>query len=170
MYMLWSIEFISLCAKPDRTHVLCTWVLWVFAWASKPRVDKFTWKHLNFCDDSLFFVNNTQARRQGNSRGFTRTPFLASKRFYIHRSTVHFECPTVWNWSSSLDAIENHRRPHNQRGMRARISCLRRCDEGRNVTISAAQEFTNCLPSDVTTPAVLPTLVPSLLEIRSQLA
>lgn len=119
MYMLWSIEFISLCAKPDRTHVLCTWVLWVFAWASKPRVDKFTWKHLNFCDDSLFFVNNTQARRQGNSRGFTRTPFLASKRFYIHRSTVHFECPTVWNWSSSLDAIENHRRPHNQRGMRA---------------------------------------------------
>ena len=33
-----------------------------------------------------------------------------------------------------------------------------------------AQEITSCLPSDDTLPAVLPTLVLSLLEIQIQLA
>ena len=32
---------------------------------------------------------------RGGSRGFTQTPLLTSKRFYIHRSTVHFKCPTI---------------------------------------------------------------------------
>ena len=32
---------------------------------------------------------------RGGSRGFGRTPLLASKRFHMHRLTVHFKCPTV---------------------------------------------------------------------------
>ena len=43
-----------------------------------------------------------QARRQGGSRGFARTPLLTSKRFYVHHLTVHFKRPTVWKRSSSL--------------------------------------------------------------------
>ena len=76
--------------------------------------------------------------REGGSRGFevvcSNPPFLASKRFYMHRLTVHFKCPTVWNWSTSLDAIENYCRQNNsscsyasllmedQRGICARIN------------------------------------------------
>ena len=48
----------------------------------------------------------------GGSRGFARTPLLISKRFYIHRLAVHFKCPTVRKWSSSLASIENHRCPN----------------------------------------------------------
>ena len=48
---------------------------------------------------------------RGGSRGFARTPLVASKGFFIHHITAHFKCPTVGNWStSSLAAIENHRK------------------------------------------------------------
>ena len=44
--------------------------------------------------------------RGGGSRGFERTPFLASRRFIYTALTVHLKCPTVGRWStSSLTAI-----------------------------------------------------------------
>ena len=60
-----------------------------------------------------------QGRRQGGggggSRGFVRTPLLASKNFIYTALTGHFKCPTVGKWSStctsSLAAVENHRCP-----------------------------------------------------------
>ena len=48
----------------------------------------------------------------GGSRGFARTPLLASKDLIYTALTVHFKCPTVGKWSTScLAAIENHRCP-----------------------------------------------------------
>ena len=35
-------------------------------------------------------------------QGFAQTPLLTSKRFSIHPLTIHFKCPTVWKWSTSL--------------------------------------------------------------------
>ena len=52
----------------------------------------------------LYLGCNRLVGREG-LRGFTLTP-LGSNRFYMHRLT---EYPTVWNWSSSFDAIENQR-------------------------------------------------------------
>ena len=54
-------------------------------------------------------VYSCQARRQGGFKGVCLNP---CKRFYTHCLTVHFEYPTIWNWSNSLDAIENHRCPN----------------------------------------------------------
>jgi len=145
MYMLWSIEFISLCAKPDRTHVLCTWVLWVFAWASKPRVD------INLLGSIWIFVMilcslwiTHRPVGRGIRGGTLEPPFWPPKDFiytaqlYI-LSVLPFEIgPVAW-MLLRITAV------HTTSSECARISCLRRCDEGRNVTISAAQEFTNCL-------------------------
>ena len=49
-------------------------------------------------------------RPVGMQWGFTRTPLLASKRFYVHRLAARFKCPTVGNGPlvCSLAAIENH--------------------------------------------------------------
>ena len=51
----------------------------------------------------------------GGSRGFVRTPLLASKNFIYTALTGHFKCPTVGKWSTtgtnSLAAVENHRCP-----------------------------------------------------------
>ena len=111
-------------------------------------------------------------------RGLEQTLLLSSKRFYMHHLTVHFERSTIWNWFSSLHAIENHCRPnkfgHGGPARNVCVSCLRHCDErmrvNKCIAISGAQEFTSCPPNAVTPPAVLPNLVPFLLEIRSQLA
>ena len=92
--------------------------------------------------DVIFWQSKTIGR--GCSRGFARTPLLGSKRFYIHHLTVYFKCPTVWKWSTSLTAIENHRLQNESgsgssyashlfsHGRPARDTCmsnLRRCDE-----------------------------------------
>ena len=58
----------------------------------------------------VFLIRLTRPVGRGGSRGFARTPLLASIRFYIHGLTVHFKCPTIWNWFTSLAAIENHSR------------------------------------------------------------
>ena len=55
------------------------------------------------------------------------------------------------------------------------LSCLSHREERTRGNMRANKSlfqvlFTSCLSSDVTPPAVLPTLVPSLLEVRSQLA
>ena len=80
---------------------------------------------------------NSRPVGRGGSRGFVRTPLLASKRFYMYRLTVHFECPTVRNWFSSFHAIETHRRPkkfvHGGPARNPRVSCLRRCNERTHV-------------------------------------
>ena len=59
-----------------------------------------------------------------------------------------------------------------QRG--TRVSCLHRCGERTRVNTcvnkSLVQALESCPSSGVTPPAVLPNLVPSLVEIRSQLA
>ena len=48
-------------------------------------------------------LEHNQARRQGGGGwGGLLEP---SKRFYMHCLTVHFKCPTIWNWSTSLAAI-----------------------------------------------------------------
>ena len=82
---------------------------------------------LVFCFCFLFsstfsFVNRVRPRSlsiyirpvgRGGSRGFARTPLLASKRFYTHCfNCTLFKCLTIGKWStSSLAAIENHRCP-----------------------------------------------------------
>ena len=46
------------------------------------------------------------------SRGFARTPLLASKDFIYTALTVHFKFPTIGKLStSSVAAIESHRCP-----------------------------------------------------------
>ena len=93
---------------------------------------------------------------RGGSRGFTRT----LQKILYHCLTVHFKCPTVWNWSTSFDAIEN--RPNksgcryaslfleDQCGTRARklFTPLRWKDARINMCvnksyISGAREFTS---------------------------
>ena len=119
---------------------------------------------------------------RGGSRGFARTPLFTSKRFYMHRLTVHFKCPTVWKWSTSLAAIENHRCPNESdysyasffvEDQRGTGGCLRHCDERTRVNTcvnkSLVLALQSCLSSDVTPPAVLLTLVPSLVEFQNQL-
>ena len=51
------------------------------------------------------------------------------------------------------------------------ISCWQHCDKIKDAckAILGTREFTSCSSSDVTPPAVLLTLVPSLVEIQSQL-
>ena len=39
--------------------------------------------------------NHTRPVGRGDSTGFARAPLLTAKRFYIHRLTVHFKCPTI---------------------------------------------------------------------------
>ena len=78
----------SACGKP---HLLCC-----------PHL--FTW----LCISDIF--TSLQAHRQWGSLW---SLLLASKRFYIHRLTVHFKCPTIWKWSTSLAIIiENHHFPN----------------------------------------------------------
>ena len=124
---------------------------------------------------------------RGSSRGFARTPLLASKRFIYTALTVHFKWLTIGKWStSSLAAIENHRCPsksgcsyaglflEGQPRTRAR-KWSRRCDGklrarvnacvNKSLRMSGAREFTSCPSIDVTPPTVLPTSVPSLVEI-----
>ena len=58
----------------------------------------------------LLIVTTAQVTRpigRKSSRGFEWTPFLVSK-IYTYRLTVYFKCPSVWSWSTSLAAIENH--------------------------------------------------------------
>ena len=50
------------------------------------------------------------------------------------------------------------------------VTCLRPCDERTRINKSLVQALESCPSSDVTLPAVLPTLVPPLGKIRSQLA
>ena len=49
-------------------------------------------------------------------------------------------------------------------------SCLRHCDERTRANKSLVMALESCPSSDVTPPAVLPTLTPSVMEIQSQLA
>ena len=78
-----------------------------------------------------------QARRQGGFEGFTRTPLLAPKRFYIHCYST-FKCPTgplvvslllrITTVQASLVAAMRvcSQRTNTER---ARVNCLRCCDE-----------------------------------------
>ena len=126
-----------------------------------------------------YFVYKFRPVGRGVRGGSSEPPFWPPcKRFYMHHLTVYFERSTIWNWFSSLHAIENHCRPnkfgHGGPARNVCVSCLRHCDErmcvNKCIAISGAQEFTSRPPNDVTPPAVLPNLVPFLLEIRSQLA
>ena len=131
-------------------------------------------------------------RRGGGSRGSLEPSFWTPKDFIYTALTVHFKCLTIGKWStSSLDAIENHRCPsksgccyaglflEGQPRTRAR-EWSRRCDGklrprvntcvNKSLRMSGAREFTSCPSIDVTPPTVLPTSVPSLVEIWSQVA
>ena len=123
-------------------------------------------------------------RGGGGVRGVrSNPPFGLQKILY----TVHFKCLTIGKWStSSLAAIENHRCPsksgccyaglflEGQPRTRAR-EWSRRCDGklrprvntcvNKSLRMSGAREFTSCPSIDVTPPTVLPTSVPSLMEI-----
>ena len=57
---------------------------------------------------SIFGLVLSALPRPGGSKGFARIPLLDSKRFCF---TVQLKCATVWKWSTSLAAIENHHRP-----------------------------------------------------------
>ena len=126
-----------------------------------------------------------QTRRQVGFEGFERTPVWPPKDFINTALTVHFKCPTIAKWStSSLAAIENHRCAsksgcsyaglflEDQRRTRAREPFtplwwkLRpRVNTCVNNSLWQAREFTSRPSIDVTPPTVLPTLVPSLVEI-----
>ena len=94
---------------------------------------------------------------RGGSSGFERTPLLASRRFIYTALTVHFKCPTVRKWStSSLTAIENHRCPSKSgcsyaglrtSAERARVNCLRRCDERPRVNTCGNKSLCQALES-----------------------
>ena len=45
--------------------------------------------------DLYKLVDVIQARRQEGFEGIRSNPLLTSKRFYTHRVTVNFKCPTV---------------------------------------------------------------------------
>ena len=125
-------------------------------------------------------VYSCQARRQGGFKGVRLNP---CKRFYTHRLTVHFEYPTIWNWSSSLNwesPLSKQVCSWRTSAERVHVSCLRRCDEriraNKLLLIFRALESSPVVflyvgwyhYSDITPPAVLPTLIPFLLEIWSQ--
>ena len=110
----------------------------------------------------------------GGLRGF------ASNRFIYTTLTVHFKCPTVAKWStSSLTAIENHHFPSKSGcsyvGLFLEDQCRTRACElfmrrlrlcvNTCVNMSDAREFTSYPSINITPPTVLPTLVPSLVEI-----
>lgn len=71
-------------------------------------VDKFTWKHLNFCDDSLFFVNNTQARRQGEFEGVRSNPLFGLQKILytpLILSVLPFEIGPVASMLLRITAV-----------------------------------------------------------------
>ena len=97
-------------------------------------------------------------RREGGGgfEGVCSNPPLASKKFYAHRLAVHFKCPTIWKCSNSLAAIENHHCP-NKSGYSywAGRMCTHKLFTPQRSRVHHA---------------VLPAMVPSLVEIRSHLA
>ena len=106
---------------------------------------------------------------RGGSRGFKRTPLFTSNRFYIHCLTVHFKCPTVWKshcyWESLLSKrvwLQLCEFVHGGPARNAHVSYLCRCewkDAHKCIHKSLVQALESCPSSDVTPPAVLPTLV-----------
>ena len=51
--------------------------------------------HGTNCGMTFQYLLYAQARRQGGFEGVRSNPPFGSKRFYMHRLTVHFKCPTV---------------------------------------------------------------------------
>ena len=97
---------------------------------------------------------------RGGSRGFARTPLLASKRFYMHRLTVHFECPTVRNWFSCFHSMNHHRPKKFVNGGPACVSCLHRCNERTHVNTRINKSLFQALKS---LPVVLQMISPHLM-------
>ena len=62
--------------------------------ACMPRVNKL-----------LYFFGQT-----GGFDGVHSNPPFDLDKHFIHHLTVHFKCPTIWKWSTSLD-VENHHCP-----------------------------------------------------------
>ena len=99
---------------------------------------------------------------------------MTSKRFYIHRLTVHFvlpfECgPLVTAVQMSLAAAM---RDCSWRTIAEAVyaAAMKGCTVNTCVNKSLVLVQESCPSNDVTPSAVLPNLVPSLMEIQGQLA
>ena len=97
------------------------------------------------------FIYKSQARRQGGSRGFERTPLLTSKSDPLVSLVLSLRITTVQTGLVEATVCEF---VHGGPAWNTRVSCLRRCDERTRVIAcvnkSLVQALESCPFSEVT--------------------
>ena len=113
-------------------------------------------------------------------RGVRLNPSFDFQKIYTHLLTVHFKCPPfesgplVLITTVQMSLVAATRVCSWRPAWNAHISCLCRCDESTRVNTCVnkllVQALESCPSSDVTQLQFCQPLVPSLVEIGSQLA